>query len=451
MANYPKNLAARVYAFLARGGARAPAPEVLDSLIQTLYFASLKTEEGEPVACRIAFADRRDPDPSPPQRVTRDRWQFFALERDLPCTVRNLVKLSKAVDPWSSTLAVDVDSAASLRIWGVIDQGVHHSTFVVQETEAGPRMPGLFQATIEGVGEVAAYKDHAFLGRLRQDVLVTREIGVLQQGPVRDKLLPAIREFQRRAQEAVGTTTYKERGHWDVSLEDEWISALCRVLIGIQRYGHGGAVLLTNSPAAIEPRYAIKYPRLTEALDRLAVAQIRATSLRDLIRRDFGESASDEQEHFMSSRLYLEEAVARNDLDESRCEITGAVRFLSSLGRVDGLVWLGQNLALNGFGVIIGAGRESDNVLRATNAVGTKTQWVDLNNLGTRHRSMIRQCAKDPSSVGFVISQDGDVRAITSIGGSVLVWENIRLQRTENAKGILSRRGAFRIGPTDNQ
>lgn len=214
MANYPKNLAARVYAFLTRSGARIPDPGVLDQLFQILYFASLKTEEAEPISCRVAFADRHDPDPNPPSRVTQDRWQCFALERDLPCTVRNLVKLSKAVDPWSSTLAVDFDSTALLRIWGVIDQGVHHSTFVVQETESGPRMPGLFQATIEGIGEVAAYKDHEFLGRLRQDVLVTREVGVLQSGPIREKLLPAIHEFQRKAKESVGAALYEERGHW---------------------------------------------------------------------------------------------------------------------------------------------------------------------------------------------------------------------------------------------
>lgn len=448
MANYPKNLAARVQAFLARGGARTPDPGVLDELIQILYFASLQTEEGEPISCRVAFADRREPDPNPPTRVTRDRWQCFALERDIPCTVRNLVKLSKAVDPWSLTLAVDLDATASLRIWGVIDQGVHHSTFVVQETEAGPRMPGLFQATIEGVGEVAAYKDHEFLGRLRQDVLVTREVGVLQSGPVREKLLPAIREFQRKAKEAVGAALYEERGHWDVSLEDEWISALCRILIGIQRYGHGGAVLLSNDPARLEPRYSIKYPRLPEALDRLAAAQIRATTYRDLIGSKVHGAASGQHEDCIPSWLYLEKTVAQDDLEEIRCEITGSVRFLSSLGRVDGLVWLGHDLALNGFGVIIGANKEPDQVFKATNAAGTKTEKVDLNNLGTRHRSMIRQCTRDPGSVGFVISQDGDVRAITGIGSSVLVWENIRLQRTENAKGIKSRQGFFRIGPT---
>ena len=449
MANYPKNLVARVHAFLARSKVRTPDPGVLDRLFQILYFASLKTEEAEPISCRIAFVDRNAPDPDPPQRITTDRWRCFALEQDLPCTVRNLVKLSKAVDPWSSTLAVDIDSAATLRIWGVIDQSVHHSTFVVQETESGPRMPGLFQATIEGIGEVAAYKDHEFLGRLRQDVLVTREIGVLQGGPIREKLLPAIQRFQQKVQRVVGTRRYEQFGHSDESLEDEWISALCRVLIGIQRYGHGGAVLLSNKRTGLAPRYSIKYPRLAEALDRVATTHIRAISYRDLISDEIAKRANDPNNNVIPALLYLESIVSDNDLDEIRCEITGSVRFISSLGRVDGLVWLKHDLTLNGFGVIITASDEPDQVLRASNAAGTKTAKIDLNNLGTRHRSMIRQCACDPDSVGFVISQDGDVRAITRIGNAVLIWDNIRLQRLVNAKAIKSRQGFFRVGPTE--
>jgi len=286
------------------------------------------------------------------------------------------------------------------------------------------------------------------LGRLRQDVLVTSEIGVLQSGPILEKLRPAIHEFQRKAKKVVGAALYEERFHWDVSLEDEWISALCRVLIGIQRYGHGGAVLLSNDSTMLGPRYSIKYPRLRDALDRVAAAQIHATACMDLAGSKVHGAASGKHEDSVPSRLYLEESISRVELEETRCEITGTVRFLSSLGRVDGLVWLGHDLVLNGFGVIIGADKEPDQVFKAMDALGTKTEMVDLNNLGTRHRSMIRQCARDPESVGFVISQDGDVRAITGIRGSVLIWENIRLQRTENAEGIKSRQRNFRVGPS---
>jgi hypothetical protein len=38
---------------------------------------------------------------------------------------------------------------------------------------------------------------------------------------------------------------------------------------------------------------------------------------------------------------------------------------------------------------------------------------------------MMRYCAQTPGSVGFVISQDGDVRAITLVKGRLVMWESI--------------------------
>lgn len=40
-------------------------------------------------------------------------------------------------------------------VWGLIDQSVHFSTFLVKETAAGPEMAGMFQAVIEGIGDAS--------------------------------------------------------------------------------------------------------------------------------------------------------------------------------------------------------------------------------------------------------------------------------------------------------
>jgi hypothetical protein len=79
------------------------------------------------------------------------------------------------------------------------------------------------------------------LGKQRHGVLVTREIGVLQHGPIREKLLPAISAFRNRVAMNVGKAAYDIRSHWDVSFEHSWVSTFSRVLIEIRRYGHGGA------------------------------------------------------------------------------------------------------------------------------------------------------------------------------------------------------------------
>ena len=96
------------------------------------------------------------------------------------------------------------------------------------------------------------------------------------------------------------------------------------------------------------------------------------------------------------------------DLDEIRNELLGVVWFISLLTRVDGLVLLTPTLEVQGFGVEITEGEEPTEIYAAGDARGTESllRRIDYQQYGTRHRSMMRYCAKYPGSVGFVISQD---------------------------------------------
>jgi hypothetical protein len=52
----------------------------------------------------------------------------------------------------------------------------------------------------------------------------------------------------------------------------------------------------------------------------------------------------------------------------------------------------------------------------------------DLEQFGTRHRAMMRYCNEHPGALGFVVSQDGDIRAVLRIGDRLVLWENIEVQ-----------------------
>jgi hypothetical protein len=423
-ASFPKDLAAHVHRQLVSRHENPPSAKVLTKLFETLYFASLKREETQPISCRVAFIDRKRPDPKPPTRIVSDRWRCFPLADDLPLTVRNLVKLSTAVDPWGSTLAIDADSHGKLRIWGLIDQSVHYSTFVVKEAASAPEMPGLFQAIIQGTGEIAVYKAYILLGSLKQDSLVKGQQIVFQSGPVHSLLMKSIKKFQRQVRRQVGDKLYHEREHWNESLENNWISALCRVLIGIQKYQHGGAVLISDRSTGLNPKYSLNYDRLAEALFRASVLSIKHTAYADIIHEKYLDERADE----IPTDLYLDESVTGTNLNDTNDELTGCVRFLASLSRVDGLIWLDSHLRLKAFGVEITVGEEPARVVIAQNSKATMVKKLTLNQYGTRHRSMLRYCAAHAGSVGFVVSQDGDVRAITHTGDRVVLWDNVRIQ-----------------------
>jgi hypothetical protein len=429
-AKYPRDLTVSIRKQLSSRRENPPSLSILTELFETLYFASLKREETEPISCRIAFILRDNPDPKPPPRIVADRWKYFVLSEDLPFNVSNIAKLSKAVDPWGSTLAVDVNSENRLRIWGLIDQSVHYSKFVVKEASVGPEMPGMFQAVIQGVGDIAVYKTYVLLGGLRHESLLEKQSRVFEEGPVHEKLRTSIRIYQQRVADLVSKEAFQARTHWNMSLEDEWVSTLCRILIGIQYYGHGGAVLLSDRRDGLKPKYSLGYPRLAEALTSVGALTIKNTHLQETI---FGKYIVPQSEK-MPVYLHLDQSVVNANLEAATNELTGCVRFLISLSRVDGLIWLDSSLRLRGFGVEIKVSDDPGRVVKALNTAGTKTSVLNPEQFGMRHRSMMRYCGTNSESVGFVVSQDGDVRAIMNFRNRVVLWENVRLQRILLAK-----------------
>ena len=99
---------------------------------------------------------------------------------------------------------------------------------------------------------------------------------------------------------------------------------------------------------------------------------------------------------------------------------------------------------MKGFGVEILKQSLPPRVLRATTASASlrSRRYADYHSFGTRHRSMMRYCYAVPGSVGFVISQDGEIRAMTRVGDDLVFWDSIRLQFDQ----FIGQKRAFRSG-----
>ena len=140
--------------------------------------------------------------------------------------------------------------------------------------------------------------------------------------------------------------------------------------------------------------------------------------------------------------LYLNENVSELELNEIRSEIDGSLWFISLLSRVDGLVLMSKHLSVRGFGAEIKTSAIPDGVFISSTQIPTESnlEQVDYNHFGTRHRSMMRYCWNYLGSVGFVVSQDGDVRAMTKYDNKLIIWDNIKLQAFTFIKRRLIRR-----------
>lgn len=172
-----------------------PSESTLQSLFETMYFASLTSEEGQGIAFHIVYIDPDNPDPSPPTRIRDDRWGFVRLGERLAFDIPTLNKLAKASDPRSSSLAVFHNDRGRIFIWGLIDQGNQYLDFVTYNKESGPERPGVFQAGTIEPGHLQVFCGYELLADFRINEIRRKALDPLDRGPVRKSLDPGLQKY----------------------------------------------------------------------------------------------------------------------------------------------------------------------------------------------------------------------------------------------------------------
>ncbi len=214
--------------------------------------------------------------------------------------------------------------------------------------ETIPKRPGLFQAKINGVGNVCALQDYSLIGSLEHDLLVAQYHDVIWSGPVHQSLTDPLEALYRKfAPLAVRESPLGEST--EVELYTRFLNAVCRILLNIQHYRHGGGLLITpeTCPRASNAKYRIHYDRLPRAI----AALVHRQQVRHRLQRDAHAFARRGDRKFLPATLHERLLAERQQLESHKNEILGCARFIASLSRVDGFVSLDQTLAVHGFGV----------------------------------------------------------------------------------------------------
>ncbi len=401
---------------------------MLTRLLETLYFASLKTDEGRPILCTVNYVDPSGAEPTSAGPRPADCWSHVPFERPLPFDVRTLTKLARAADPSVSSLAVFRDKRNKLFIWGMVDQEPRHSESIVLDSTTSPERPGLFQATITGVGNISVYQNDTLIASLDQDTLVEEYHDVLWSGPIHELLVSHLRSYLAAAPRPAPPGAAADDFENELSMR--WLNSICRILMNIRHYRHGGGLLIVPEAtlAGLNVKYGVRYDRLLKALCTM-VEKVLAVSNPGKTAGDSsaGQSAA---EHLLPYAAPAAVPSRGNPLNEHKKEVLGAIRFIASLSCVDGCVLLDRHMVVHGFGVEV----RTDNLLsdihiaRDPHADPKLLRKGELTQYGTRHRAMMRYCYDNPRTLGFVVSQDGDIRAMTRIDDMLVLWENVDAQ-----------------------
>jgi hypothetical protein len=408
-------------------GFSSPTTSVMRALLDISYIASITTEENQFIRGALTYSDPKAPDLTPPRLRRADYPSFAAFRRRIPLDAKVLVKLCRAVDRWSGSIAVYGTNRRSLFVWGVVDQMVQRNIRLNREAKSGFAAPGIVTVYVDGVGDISVYHGDLFLGRLRQNDVIMRESDVLHSSLIARRVAPALTPAAKSIALALGKPDeYRKMLR---SLLDAWADVVARICIGLRRLGTGGTILITPTPipSMLDVVHPIRYRRLGDS----AILNV-------LDGRYFNDLEwADNDEH----QNTVEVDFARADAQDREDELTGAVKLVTSLAAADGLVLMDSSLAVEGFGVKIKAGGRVNTVYDGGDFArkGTSARRIIMSRFGTRHGSMLRYCKADRNAIGVVLSQDGHARIIASLGRSLTMWENVKLLGHEHDVGAYAR------------
>lgn len=396
--------------------------EILESFFETLYYSSMRTEEGQLIQVIVTFYDPATELIVSEDEETSEHWSFTPFEKARPYTERTLSKLAKAADPWSSSIAVYFNEDNELTIYGLIDQTIHSQLFLNHESDVSHDSAGFFQAIIQGIGHISVTAGNQIVQVLKQSSLEKNYHDVLQYGQINDLIKEKAGYFTSSVTSFMNGKFPSIKGNeYNNLVYNVWRDTITRILIQIKKYGHGGAMLITPGIDGLDINYPITYKRLRGAMLRYMRISIRCEIA---------------QKHIASSRQTIEIADyydftnLAHKKKQIENELKGAIRFIASQSCVDGIVVLNDDLSTFGFGAVIEKVDPPKKVYLARAArFNNNLDELDSKNLGTRHRSMMTFCAKNPGAIGIVVSQDGDLRMMGQFEDKLVVWENVKTQK----------------------
>lgn len=406
------DLVAKLHAALAPA-AEIPSPGELEKLCDLLYSASLLKEEGRAVRARIvlappeAFLDAK----GPPDGTHAVR---FTLSHEL--TANEIKRLSPAASFFHSVIAIWPERGR-FRIWGILNTGPRWMNLV-----AGGRKPvgqDLPHPVIHvrDPGWVLFYQGYHLIAEWRGRELAGPRLDVFQSNLLHERFS----EVRRRLVAEIATDGLPNTLDPAAYSELAQLIALQfvkRIVNLVRTSGHGGSLLvLPEGPAgrdAAAKWVDCKYSAATDPAGQRFRSLLKAIVQRVGELNAPGAPLDDAWEIFRHRR--------DPELDRLEEAFFELARLFSDLMQVDGALVIDQRLSLIGFGGEIRVDRNLLKVGHAQDLDGKiVTDW-NVRGDGTRHRSVYRLCSVEPSVIGFVISQDSQVRLIANVEGDVVFW-----------------------------
>lgn len=396
----------------------APTSVEIQHLCDRLYAASLLKEEGRVVRARIVIAPPGafTATEGPPQGIHAIRFSV-----PLALTSSEIKRLSPAASFYHSVIAVwpDKEHGRGFTIWGILNSGPRWMNLIAGGRKpSGANLP-FPMIHVRDPGWLLFYQDYNMLAEWRGREFHCPRLDVFQSRLMSDRFAGLRRRLvDTTAADPLPPTlsrdTYEELIH---RIGKQFL----RRIVNLGRSsGHGGSLLLIplaeNGVRRTDQWIDCKYAAAPDA------AGIRIRHIVEAMLRRLGQLCPDGTTLEQAWDCF--QTSSDSEMDELEEAFFELARLYSDMMQVDGALVLEHGLSVVGFGGEIRVDLSVLHVEQAHDLDRTSTSRWDVLNDGTRHRSLYRLCAVDPEVVGYVISQDGQVRMIANVDDTVTFWKH---------------------------
>ena len=370
----------------------SPSLQNLQILIETAFLGSLKREEGKTVEFSLAFITESQSSRNSGREVycPIETIKFSSPES---LTLERISKLAPAFDKNTTALAVELsEKDGTYQIWGAIYFGPKQEPSSFGFSFEGLRVfrPDCFIITTISLGSLLlARQDH---------VLGYFESGKFSQSIPSPFDNGALLEYFETLFSGKGTT---RNGLFYVELP-----CIRKVLFKVSEKGNGGIIIFI--PSGRENKISDLYVDRNKFTANLGINFLLEQSGR---------------------------YSGTQDILEIKRVISERLEALAHLAFIDGALIVSTNWEVIGVGTKLTANKWNKSVITGPNSYGYPGggKVFDYSTYGTRHNSTIDFIGACPEAVGFVISEDGPIRAFVKRDeNTILCWEDVRLSMQIN-------------------
>ncbi|CAN92822.1 MULTISPECIES: putative sensor domain DACNV-containing protein [Sorangium] len=369
-------------------GARVAADEappsfaaILTQLIETLFFASMATEEGRLNPIGVVFAERLAEFES-----GEPAWDLVRFGSPVAFDAEHLANLGPA-SAWPRAFLAVVPLDGSLAVAGIAVPHGRPSFALDQLVRVVAPKPGVV-AVYRGEWEVVRYERGA----------------VRTWMPKNRPLLDSIERTVARDQ--ASALARNVRGY------------LLRIVEGMVELGRGGLLVVLGPGEGLPQLFGEEGNQLDTEVKRLAPALCLGSAILDL--------AGAHETHLPDgpcppSRGRPAPRDSEHALQRSE-RVSRLLELIVRLTTVDGAVVMSHALDVLAFGAKLPPPRAIISEVFAATPDQRMDASLSLDARGTRHRAAAAFVAGYPERIAFIVSQDGNAATFQEIEGKVVYW-----------------------------